>query len=50
MTDTALPVMPAPASTTSSLAAGVRISEIDMLRGLVIILKARRRDWWLSYL
>src|SRR5262245_831678 len=39
MTDTTLfRAMPAPAART--LAAGVRISEIDMLRGLVIVLMA----------
>ncbi|HYD89422.1 MAG TPA: heparan-alpha-glucosaminide N-acetyltransferase domain-containing protein [Vitreimonas sp.] len=41
MTDTlAAPAMPAAPAQRSSIAAGVRISEIDMLRGLVIVLMA----------
>jgi len=41
MTDAALsPAQPARASSPANLAAGVRISEIDMLRGLVIVLMA----------
>lgn len=41
MTDaTVSPATPAPAARPAALAAGVRISEIDMLRGLVIVLMA----------
>ena len=41
MTDAALsPAAPARASSPANLAAGVRITEIDMLRGLVIVLMA----------
>jgi uncharacterized membrane protein len=41
MTDAALsPAQPARASSSANLAAGVRITEIDMLRGLVIVLMA----------
>ncbi|HET9229695.1 MAG TPA: heparan-alpha-glucosaminide N-acetyltransferase domain-containing protein, partial [Vitreimonas sp.] len=41
MTDAALsPAQPARAPSSANLAAGVRITEIDMLRGLVIVLMA----------
>lgn len=40
MTDTASPAAPGLASRSAGLVAGVRISEIDMLRGLVIVLMA----------
>lgn len=41
MTDAALsPATPASAARTANIAAGVRITEIDMLRGLVIVLMA----------
>ena len=41
MTDAALsPVAPARPTSSANLAAGARITEIDMLRGLVIVIMA----------